>query len=67
MQVSRGCVAGASVWRHNGTGPRGDTAGLGIPHLRSCLEADTGMGRLPTQLDIGAGGGAEPSQEEIKY
>ena len=26
---------------------------------RSCLEADTGMGRAPTQLDIGAGGAVE--------
>ena len=66
VQVSGGCVAGSSVLRHKGTGPREVTLRLGLgtsPHL----EADTGMGRLPTQLDIGAGGGAEPSQEEIKY
>ena len=44
VQVSGGCVAGSSVLRHKGTGPREVTLRLGLgtsPHL----EADTGMGR----------------------
>ena len=58
VQVSGGCVAGSSVLRHKGTGPREVTLRLGLgtsPHL-----AEVPGGRHwngPTQLDIGAGGG----------
>ena len=71
VQVSGGCVAGSSVLRHKGTGPREVTLrlGLGIPHLtwRRCLEADTGMGRARPSSTSEPEVDEEPSQEEIKY
>ena len=66
VQVSGGCVAGSSVLRHKGTGPREVTLRLGLgtsPHL----EADSGMGRARPSSTSEPEVDEEPSQEEIKY
>ena len=60
VQVSGGCVAGSSVLRHKGTGPREVTLRLGLgtsPHLAEVPGGRQWNGPSPTQLDIGAGGG----------
>ena len=58
-------IVRTSVFRDNGTGPRGDTAGLlGIPHLAELPGGRHWNGRRPSST-------SEPevqwSQEEIKY